>query len=327
MNGLQEVVMLSNGESLNIDGKTRPTVDIRAGVSLHALGLPLPKIEPSPFPSFIPPNLTLTEPATRADININSNLSILETNGLVFLSNQYQPNNLMGNVSIQGNFDVRPQISGGDSADIYIDSRGSLAFEKSLVRTNTSIFGIGQSGSVTLLAKNDISLKQSTIDTKSISSGGNAGEITLNADRILLSNSLIQSDTRSSFRGGNIDITARQVVLDGSSIESFSDSTHPTARGGDITVSASESLEVKGTFSLDQLFPGTTLNETLERAIRNNANQRPSTLLTGTNREAGKAGDITIHTPKLSVRDGSIISTLWFYYFYLYHQYNWGARR
>jgi filamentous hemagglutinin family protein len=102
-------VILSNGSSLDISGTTKPVVDIRSGVRLAGF-----------FPS---PPITTTGVPSSADINIrniNFNNTLAGSNGLVFLTNQFDPNPLLfGNIVVRAINTANDMIAGS----VVIDSK------------------------------------------------------------------------------------------------------------------------------------------------------------------------------------------------------------
>ncbi|MGB7442291.1 MAG: filamentous hemagglutinin N-terminal domain-containing protein [Coleofasciculaceae cyanobacterium] len=109
-NAIQETVTLFNGDTIEINGNTTPTLDIRAGTL--AYGTPGTTGNTAGFPTGIP-NTGGT--ATSADIRISGNIS--SQGGTVFLTNQYQPNS-----SFNGVIDVADV----NATTIRFDSRGSI---------------------------------------------------------------------------------------------------------------------------------------------------------------------------------------------------------
>ncbi|MDJ0746029.1 MAG: filamentous hemagglutinin N-terminal domain-containing protein [Xenococcaceae cyanobacterium MO_167.B27] len=98
--------------------------------------------------------------------------------------------------------------------------------------------------------------------------------------------SRLQSDARGSGSAGNLEInTRRLLVLDGARISA---STIDTPGGGSIIVNASELVEISGIQSARE-------------------EPRPGALSVQT-RGVGQAGDLTVNTKKLIVRDGAEIS-------------------
>ncbi|HAA26534.1 MAG TPA: hypothetical protein DCE56_01190, partial [Cyanobacteria bacterium UBA8553] len=143
-NSINETVTLSNGTPLTINGSTRPTLDVRAGTT--AVTSPS-GVQGTPSPT----GLSLTNTPTSADITIG-NITVSAADGLVFLTNQYQPNTaLTGGVIQVGKIDTSRRLT-GKGGDVVIDSRNRIALSDTL---NTSSL-LGNGGNVTLLAAGDI---------------------------------------------------------------------------------------------------------------------------------------------------------------------------
>ncbi|HEY9666971.1 MAG TPA: filamentous hemagglutinin N-terminal domain-containing protein, partial [Coleofasciculaceae cyanobacterium] len=112
---LAENVTLSDGTLVPINGRLRPTLDVRAGLNPANVGVPgvtgdNADLFFSGFFNFfglifpIPENPSLSNTATSADITIGG-IAMLGNNaadGLVFLSNQYRPNTSLpgGNIEV-----------------------------------------------------------------------------------------------------------------------------------------------------------------------------------------------------------------------------------
>ncbi|MEQ8996938.1 MAG: filamentous hemagglutinin N-terminal domain-containing protein [Coleofasciculus sp. B1-GNL1-01] len=120
-NGIVETVTLSDGTTVEVDGKNEPTLDIRAGTI--AFGTPG---NPDNVNVNNPPGINGT--GTSADINIG-NININESDGLVLLTNQYNPNTLPGNITVDS---ISTSSSSGNSGSIWIDSRGDITLNKSI---------------------------------------------------------------------------------------------------------------------------------------------------------------------------------------------------
>ncbi|MBD2577567.1 filamentous hemagglutinin N-terminal domain-containing protein [Oscillatoria sp. FACHB-1406] len=224
VNGLVETVTLSDGSSLSIDGKTRPTLDIRAGMDPAAVGAPFfnpANFDPNTADYLFSSPPTLTGSPTSGDIKIDL-IVIDEPNGQVFLTNQYKPNTLPGNITIT-NWLTTTSIT-GNSGDVRIDSRGNFTLEG-----------------------------EAQIDTRTISNY-NAGNINIRAADLVeifatpLSNPLYLSaliaGTWGSGNAGNIEVQAKRVsVRDGGFVYTRS---HGAGRAGDINIVADESVELRG---------------------------------------------------------------------------------
>ncbi len=141
----------------------------------------------------------------------------------------------------------------------------------------TTLSDAGASRDVSLQAAEDIRL--GNIDA----SGETGGNISLISNgTISASGSTIISGTFGAGRGGDINVTAQSVSFtEGASLYA---TTAGNGTGGDINVTASEFIDLAG---VQGISPGGFLSETL-----------------GT----GAAGNITVNTPRLTVRDGAAVS-------------------
>jgi large exoprotein involved in heme utilization and adhesion len=152
---------------------------------------------------------------------------------------------------------------------------------------------------------------------------------------LALDNSVISSDTFGSGRGGDIHISAPSISLTGSA--QLSASTHSSGQGGNITLIASDSVELSGAttqipksifsqFSqtgLARIPPGTFLGGFIPTGnVPSDQNgvpqfppgtRFPSGVFTQTTANStGSAGNISIDTGRLIIKDGAAIATtLW----------------
>jgi filamentous hemagglutinin family protein len=178
-NFINEIVPLSQTlpdgtNTVTINGSTRPTLDIRAGTL--AVGTPVNVCVGCPL--FQPTNLTFPNTPLTADITINQ-IVINRPDGLVFLTNQYQPNPaLAGNIQVTGIFaDERNGGFIGKGSDVVIDSRGNITLpENSRIQTNS---GTGNAGNVTLFANGSFLMNRGS-QIQAVTFGqGNAGNVTI----------------------------------------------------------------------------------------------------------------------------------------------------
>ncbi|NEP51081.1 MAG: filamentous hemagglutinin N-terminal domain-containing protein, partial [Moorea sp. SIO3C2] len=254
------------GTSVVIDGSNQPTLDIRAGIDWTLLG---------GFPGNtdsgnLAPNFGTA--ATSANIEIG-NIEIKAPNGLVLLTNQYQPNLslvsdtlkisslLTGDGTDQDNFNtLKSQKFSGNGGSVYIDYRGGI----------------------------DISDR---IDASSAS--GKAGDITLiTNDEISLDRSFIISNTFGTENGRNIKIeTGSLFATDGAQIET---STFGQANSGKITIVADDTVTFEGFKGKSEGKPEIVENRTgIVNIIRADAE--------------GNSGDISITTGSLILKGGAQI--------------------
>ncbi len=287
-NFINEIVTLSDGVTqVAINGSVEPTIDIRAGTTnVIPTGITGDNTGFSAIPN-------TNGTGTSANININR---IINSGGLVFLTNQYQPNpSLSGDINV-GLIDTQNAVKGGN---VFIDSKGGIT-PNSMIDTSgldsaTGEF-IGKGGDIKLIADGNITLPSNSQIFSYGSVGGNislesksaiiqekspdlsfiesrtdgvgiGGDITLKAPSIFLSD-FVQNNIRGQGQGGKLTITTNSLTADQATITNFS-------RGGNagkVTINA-ESISL------------------------NNSNVGSSTV-------AGNAGDVEINTTSLVATNG-----------------------
>jgi filamentous hemagglutinin family protein len=311
VNYLAEEVTLSDGTVLPINGRTRPTFDVRAGVERDAIGIPgLTGYNPPTFSFFppyinynpntndlfftqignflgipfpIPTNPTRSNNATSADISIGgiAMLGQNAANGQVFLTNQYRPNRLLPG----GNIEVGAIVTTDNIAQFANQLPANLRTVLNSVGLLNGFSGNG--GSVILDSRSQITMNGTSLTNFGLNFGlintssgtGKAGDITLLAsDKISLANTFILSDTSGAGRGGDITIKAPSVSFTDRTV--VSSSTFGTGQGGKLTVIAPNSVDV----AKSNLFAATTGD--------------------------GNAGDLNIVTGKLTVQDEAAVATV-----------------
>ena len=144
--------------------------------------------------------------------------------------------------------------------------------------------------------------------------------------------SVVSSDTFGSGRGGDIQVTAKTIAL--SSGTQISASTHASGNGGNIALTAAETIDLQGIFVNDPnvrpiVQPGFIANFGVARSPTSNYSggyiptgntQDPAgsfVLPTGVFTQAtvdasGRAGNIQIETPQLSISKGAAIAATTF---------------
>ncbi|TVQ65150.1 MAG: filamentous hemagglutinin N-terminal domain-containing protein, partial [Spirulina sp. DLM2.Bin59] len=205
-NGLIETVTLSDGSTLNINGRTQPTLDIRAGMSLGAIASPLN-----------PDGLaTITNPENSQGSNITLGTVIAQDTSWseavatqVFLTNQYQANTNLP----AGNITVNSISTAPDFFAALLDET--------------------KGGNITLDSRNNINV--TTLNTDSFWSG--AGNVRL----IAQGNANIGAINASSGfdDAGNVNITAQGDVA----IANLTDLSSLGGLSGNLTLKAGGSLQ------------------------------------------------------------------------------------
>ncbi|MEL7315775.1 MAG: filamentous hemagglutinin N-terminal domain-containing protein, partial [Cyanobacteria bacterium J06559_3] len=334
---LQETIQLSNGTPVDIDGRAQPTLDIRAGVSADAVGIPA-IIGVDPFFDFFFDIPDVTIPPTSADIAIGD-VFVAAPDGLVVLTNQYQPNQTLagGDIAVTGGGFLGSGISTtsdtGSGGAVTLDARGNILLASGI----DSSAAFANAGDVTLLANGDISLTEGAFIFTDGLSGGN---ILLQSEgAIAATSSLISSDSTSVFgnpgdvtflAGSDITLTdGSRIFASGFSgstvlfasegaiafVDSFliSDSFAPTpsVEQGSVTFQA-ESVLFSGENSRIESFilgagAGSTLLIEAEDTVAFDGGAILTSSEPGT---TGAVGDIEIITSRLRITGGGGISSI-----------------
>ncbi|MCG8362964.1 MAG: filamentous hemagglutinin N-terminal domain-containing protein, partial [Pseudanabaenales cyanobacterium] len=158
---LQEMVQLSDGALVEVNGAAQPTLDIRAGISPEVLGVPplelLTGVDPT-TDTFSGAVFETDSPST-ADITIGD-VVISAPGGLVLITNQYSPNSSLsgGNILVTGEGPLGDGINAeggqGQGGTVFLDARGNIEVINSFISTE----GSGEVGDVVLLAGNIVRL-------------------------------------------------------------------------------------------------------------------------------------------------------------------------
>ncbi|KST65761.1 two-partner secretion domain-containing protein [Mastigocoleus testarum] len=208
-NGLEDIVTLSTGESLEINGKTQATLDIRAGTTAFGTtGVTGSDI-------FIPENPSIGESPSSRDVVIGGNIRVDSANGLVFLTNQYSADSSLssGDIRVEGDIDI--SSTSGNGGRITIDTSGDISTQD----LNSSSEG-GNGGAITLDAGGNIETQ--SLQSYSYSEEGNGGVITLDA-------------------GGDIKTQYLESFSSNNAVNAFN-----AGNGGVITLDAGGNIETQG---------------------------------------------------------------------------------
>ncbi|MEH1839517.1 MAG: filamentous hemagglutinin N-terminal domain-containing protein, partial [Nostoc sp.] len=236
-NGLVERVNLADGTTVSINGKSEPTLDIRAGVNPDVIGEQILTVTGTG--NFIQPAYA-TSNQSNADIKIGTilfaNAASQPLAGRLLLTNQYQPNS-----SLSGDIQVTQTLEegwgaifmdgGAGNPSVVINSRGGITLDGT-VKTSSSSGDDG--GAISLVASNG-SINTGKLNSSSLSSGtgiiGNGGAISLVASNGSITTGDLNS-TSDSTSGSTSDLDFPN--------ESLGD-------GGAISISASNDIKLDGT--------------------------------------------------------------------------------
>ncbi|MDY6785677.1 MAG: filamentous hemagglutinin N-terminal domain-containing protein [Cyanobacteriota bacterium] len=283
-NFINETVTLSDGvTTVPINGSAEPTVDIRAGTTaFNPPGI-------SGDPSLFSPTPNTTATPTRADIAIDR---IIVPGGLVFLSNQDQPNPaLPGDISVAS---LIAAVDGAGGGDVFIDSRGEITTPGILDASGfdfSSFSFTGRGGDITLIARGDIIMPNSS---KIFSYGTGGGNITLKSQSAIIqepapsADSFIESAVRGSEQGGDIILEAPFI-----SLSNFVQSnTFAAGAGGELRITA-DTLEANQAILVNSTRGGDAGKVTVNaNSIVLNESQIGSITRSTT---GGNAGDVEIN--------------------------------
>jgi filamentous hemagglutinin family protein len=302
-NSVDETVVLSDGSTLRVNGATQPTLDIRAGTT--AVGTPS-GVAGTPAPT----GLSQSTP-TSANITIGE-IILNQPDGLIFLTNQYQPNSLNGTIEL-GLVNAIASPVGGS---ITLDARSGITLndivEVSGVDLTTN-FIAGNGGDVTLLADGDIRLNEGAI----ISDGLLGGNIRLNSEGAIAirgtGNSTEYSIASNTFtdtagtNSGTIEITAQS--LSSSNAGNIAAITFGTGNAGNITISTDDfisldSSEIVNVVEMGATGSGGDINVTTRSLTLDNV----SGILALTLSE-GAAGDVNLTARELASLDDSQVAS------------------
>ncbi|NER46253.1 MAG: filamentous hemagglutinin N-terminal domain-containing protein [Symploca sp. SIO1A3] len=298
-------VTLSDGTPIVIDGSRQPTLDVRAGMNPAAIGNP--GITDASFPPLVnrflntsfrqilpPPGINPV--ATSADITIG-NVRILAPDGLVLLTNQYQPNPLLpgGDITLtKGDvfgfgIDARGFMGNNGSA-VILDSRQDITLEN-----GTSIISSGSNnaGDISFLAQNNITFDPGS-RAQAISLLGEGGNITFNSGDITLGDGTFVLSTGRQGNAGDISFLAQNNITfePGSRVQANSLS----GEGGNITFNSGDITLGDGTFVISSALRSKAGD--INFLTQNNITFHPGSLVQANGLFGGniafKSGDITL---------------------------------
>jgi filamentous hemagglutinin family protein len=178
---------------------------------------------------------------------------------------------------------------------ILIDGTGSVDSNDTSISSDT--YDAGMAGSVTVSAPNIEIRGGGDISSENEGGSGNAGGVTVTAQRDLLLDSTgsdnqseIDTDTYGSGKAGVVTVSGQNITLRGGSyISSDSDSANAADRGnaGTVTVTATDAILIDGTGSVDS----------------------NDTSISSDTYDAGMAGSVTVSAPNIEIRGGGDISS------------------
>ncbi|BDA76475.1 filamentous haemagglutinin outer membrane protein (plasmid) [Calothrix sp. PCC 7716] len=228
---------------------------------------------------------TLLTGQNAGNIILNADSIILENGSEINSSNIFGFGNAgkidinaKKDINLSGDSSILAQSAGqGSGGAVTIKTNGSISFINSDIFTNVSLGSNGQAGDINIQASS-LSMSDNSDFLASAFQEGNAGNIAIQTtDFINLNNNSQIAANNSTKAGGNISLLTRQLKLNNSSI---SGAALGSGAAGSLIIKATDEVEVSG---LSKLTMDTIGN--------------------------GNAGNLRIDTKKLTIQDGSRVSS------------------
>jgi filamentous hemagglutinin family protein len=322
---LQETIALSDGTIVQVDGAAQPTLDVRAGVNSAVLGTPPLEI----LKGFDPPTDAFFGERFVADMPSTANITVGDVlinapNGLVLLTNQYQPNsNLVGGSilvtgdGLYGN-GINARGQDGQGGAVYLDARNDVSVINSSIATS----GAGTVGDIVINAGNTVRFEgqdRRTVAVSALGAGttGTAGDIRIRATHVeLINGGQLGASTFGTGDAGNVVIEARdRVLFDNGDV--FSDVVAgATGSGGNVEITAN-ALEVTNGAQLSASTSGrgnagniviTAQDRVVFSGTSPNGEFRSAAFSTVDTGAEGAGGNVVINTNSLEVTNRALLS-------------------
>ncbi|WP_321206669.1 filamentous hemagglutinin N-terminal domain-containing protein [Tolypothrix tenuis] len=265
-----ERLRLSNGAEINtsvaVGSGQGGNLAIRAIESIDITGVGPKRLNGSPAPSGLFAELQTGAIGSGGSINIETGRLNINDGGKISTSTFNQGN--AGNIAIRA-------------------TQVSLRGQRSSIGTQVDDEAKGNAGNISISAQR-LNVEDGAEISSATQGNGNAGNLTVQSEKIEITgfvSGLFSSVAKgANGKGGNLSITTnRLVVSNGAEVASR---TLGNGEAGDLTIKASDSVEVVGTSPDDS------------------SNSLLSTFTTG----ASNAGRLTIDTRHLSIRNGAYIN-------------------
>ena len=224
-------------------------------------------------------------------------------------------------VSAQGSSIDSISVSSGDSGTIFINTTQLKIADASSVSNSPSPFSTGQGGDINLTSTDSIEISGSdefnspfiSIISANTFGRGNAGNISLNTDKLLLQHGGgITAGTLGSGNGGEINISTTSIEIKGTSGDriirsGFGSEAFSTGNAGDVVVNTQNlAIADRGQITVRGLSSGTPGNLTLNA---NTVRLSNSAKITAENAAAINGGNIEFSIKdNLTLEDNSLIS-------------------
>jgi len=168
----------------------------------------------------------------------------------------------------------------GEGGDVIVTVGGLLRMQTEAAIRSDTIFA-GNAGTVTIVAKAMELVDQASITSRAESGTGDAGTVLIQTEQLFMSDAIISSGSDGLGAGGNVFVTANEILLDGNRRDA-------TAISGETLGSGAAGLIFIQTDSMVLRNGGRVISDT---------------------RGSGRAGDIAIVAKELRLESGGAISS------------------
>ena len=240
--------------------------------------------------------------------------SITLTNS--FLSSDTSGEGDAGEVSLNGDNELTVENNSFVSSDVLstgVGNAGNVTLNSSSITLANSTLssdtlGEGDAGEVRLNATNEFTVENSQVSSDVFSDAqGDAGNISLNASQLTLTNSALSSNTLGEGNAGEIILNAtNELTVENSQVSSDVLSSG-VGNAGNVSLNSSSTILTNSALSSDTLGEGNAgeviLNATNELTVENS--QVSSDVFSDAQ---GDAGNISLNAPQLTLTNSSLSS-------------------
>jgi filamentous hemagglutinin family protein len=307
---------LSDGTPIVIDGSKHQTVDIRAGIDWSLI----PGFPGNTNGTNLSPVLGNNPTSAAITINTIFNDTTSTNRGIVFLSNQYKPNQSLTNTN-QNTISVATIGARTNNVDnvgslLTIDARQDINLNRVSMNGGISPISLeSQGGDVKLLADRNIYL-ESFIISNGVKSGNitlkSQGDITLNTGAYI--QSIQAGNVQGNLLGGNILLDSKSNIyikgdLKPESIYSATNSSNASAKSGNITIKA-KSLLAEDSVEFKTITFGAAQAGDIIFDVSDNIDLNNSSLVSEVRDGAsGTGGAIKLKANEIYLNNGSLLDS------------------
>jgi filamentous hemagglutinin family protein len=220
--GLVETIRLADGTDVNINGRTNPTLDIRAGTTVFGTPTPVGSVDffsTTPTPSGSAINV--------GNVNFRYEIEGENNRPFVLLTNQYAPNSSLaaGNITV-------------GTISTLITSPG------------TPSGSVVNSGDITIVGRNNVNVTQLTtgVNNTALTDETNTGNILVKGIGDITATGLISTENAraATTRSGNITLTSTNGKVTTNRVTTaITNGNSSTSQAGDIRISSAGAISTQ----------------------------------------------------------------------------------